>query len=248
MRGEGEAFCSITITGVGTNCSMLGGGSNFGEAGGGEGGRITFSSIYLVSGDSSTFSGESSSLKKSDYSLLLSITSDYYSSSDEISFGGLIGLFGKGAATTAIILLPQIKSETFISLKQSKSVERKFPCINSYPLDVFCSSMDFGPRETFYILGPLISVGFDIGWSFANIPPSLSNIPSVFLPQTYRSPLDVNSPDDSSEHEIFTIGKDVNLDTLCGMELKFPTTPSPSYPLSLRPHAYNSLLKVLMRV
>ena len=88
--------------------------------------------------------------------------------------------------------------------------------------------MDFGPKETFCILGPFIRVGFDIGWSFANIPPSLSNIPSVLRPQTYRSPFEVNNPDDSSEHEILTIGKDVNLDTLWGMELKLPTTPSPS--------------------
>ena len=85
----------------------------------------------IIYSDSSTFSGEDSSLKKSDCSLLLSIISDYSSSFKEISLGGSIVTLGRGAATTAIILRPQMKFETFMFLKKSKSVWRKFPCMKS---------------------------------------------------------------------------------------------------------------------
>lgn len=46
--------------------------------------------------------------------------------------------------------------------------------------------------------------------SVTNIPASLSNMLSVFLPHTKRSPFEVKHDDDSSEQEILVIGNDVN--------------------------------------
>jgi len=53
-------------------------------------------------------------------------------------------------------------------------------------------------------------------------------MPPVFLPQTYRSPLEVIKHEDSSEQLILVTGKLVKRLSLCGIELKFPLTPRPS--------------------
>lgn len=78
-----------------------------------------------------------------------------------------------------------------------------------------------------------------------NIPASPSNMLSLFLPQTYRSPLEVRQDEDSSEQEILVTGKEVNLLILCGMVVKLPMIPNPSWPLSFRPNEYSSLFRVL---
>jgi len=79
----------------------------------------------------------------------------------------------------------------------------------------------------------------------ANIPPSPSNMLSVFLPHMYRSPFEVRHDDDSSEQDILVTGKEVNRLILCGMVVKLPMIPRPSWPLSFRPNEYSSLFRVL---